>query len=232
MNLNIGDTRLIIRTCVSYGLLRNQAAYVLATIYHETGGTMKPVRETFAESDAQAIARLTKAWKSGKLPWVSKDYWTGGWFGRGHVQLTHLSNYQKAKDKTGIDFVSHPEYMLQSDKSVIVSVQGMQEGWFTGKKLSDYITLSKSDFKGARRIINGTDKADLIAGYANSYNTDLIQVGYGVKPIEKPVQEIPVVPAPAQPEISKPSVEPSVGLLKAIMDLLLKIFGGKNDNNK
>jgi putative chitinase len=43
-------------------------------------------------------------------------------------------------------------------------------GMFTGKKLSDYIKPGKApDYVGARAIINGTDKAKLIAGYANSY---------------------------------------------------------------
>ena len=227
MNLTFGDTQLIIKTCKAYGLLRNQAAYVLATVYHETGGLMTPVRETFATSDAQAIAKLTKAWATGKLPWVSKDYWSSGWFGRGYVQLTHKENYQKAKDKTGIDFISHPEYMLQSDKSVIVTVLGMKEGWFTGKKLADYITLSKSDFVGARKIINGTDKKDLIATYAKSYDTDLIQAKYGLEPTEMPVQSDPVVPSTPQPSEPKPSVEPSVSFINAIVELLMNLFRRK-----
>jgi hypothetical protein len=55
----------------------------------------------------------------------------------------------------------------------------MKEGWFTGKKLSDYVTLQRSDFTGARRIINGTDCAALIAGYAVGYDTTLKDIGYG-----------------------------------------------------
>lgn len=45
MNLNIGDTQLIIAEAAKRGLLRNQLAYVLATAYHETGGKMKPIAE-------------------------------------------------------------------------------------------------------------------------------------------------------------------------------------------
>ena len=33
MDLNLGDTRLIIAECHAQGLLRNQAAYVLATTF-------------------------------------------------------------------------------------------------------------------------------------------------------------------------------------------------------
>ena len=35
MNLDLGDTRLLIETCKTHGLLRNQAAYVLATAYRD-----------------------------------------------------------------------------------------------------------------------------------------------------------------------------------------------------
>ena len=45
MNLNLGDTQDIISECKKQGLLRNQAAYVLATAYWETGRTMRPVTE-------------------------------------------------------------------------------------------------------------------------------------------------------------------------------------------
>ena len=41
----------------------------------------------------------------------------------------------------------------------------MVEGWFTGKKLSDYFN-EKTDYINARKIVNGLDKADIIAGYA------------------------------------------------------------------
>jgi hypothetical protein len=45
----------------------------------------------------------------------------------------------------------------------------MVTGKFTGKKLSDYISGSSVDYIGARRIINGTDRASLVAGYARSF---------------------------------------------------------------
>jgi hypothetical protein len=45
----------------------------------------------------------------------------------------------------------------------------MRAGAFTGKKLSDYISASKCDYTNARRIINGVDRADLIAGYAAKF---------------------------------------------------------------
>lgn len=45
----------------------------------------------------------------------------------------------------------------------------MDRGLFTGKKLADYFTSKSSDWVNARRIINGTDRADVIAGYAKDF---------------------------------------------------------------
>ncbi|MDP9855941.1 hypothetical protein [Agrobacterium tumefaciens] len=46
---------------------------------------------------------------------------------------------------------------------------GMLEGLFTGKKLTDYFNLKKDDPVGARAVVNGRDKAKLIAGYYKSF---------------------------------------------------------------
>ena len=190
MNLTLGDTRLIIDTCKEWGLLRNQCAYVLATAYHESAHTMRPVRETLAKSDASAKAILSKAWKAGKLPWVTSDYWSSGYFGRGYVQLTHKANYAKAGDALGIPLAERPSIALEADTAADIIVLGMDEGWFTGKKLGQYITLDKSDFVGARVIVNGDKNkpvkkgsaltiGQMIAGYAKEYDALLKAEGYG-----------------------------------------------------
>jgi hypothetical protein len=46
---------------------------------------------------------------------------------------------------------------------------GMMNGWFTGAKLSRFFNASTEDWKNARKIINGLDKADLIADFGRSY---------------------------------------------------------------
>ena len=51
-----------------------------------------------------------------------------------------------------------------------ILVRGCSEGWFTGKKLDDYLP---GDYRGARRVVNGLDKADLIAGYAREFEAAL-----------------------------------------------------------
>lgn len=163
MDLSKGDTRLIINVCAANGLLRNQAAYVLATAYHETAHTMKPVREMGGEPYLR---------KKKYYPYV----------GMGYVQLTWKANYEKASRKLGVDFVTNPTLLLKPQYAAKILVIGSKEGWFTGKKLSHYITLQKSDFVGARRIINGTDRADLIADYAKKYDALLKAEGYGGQP--------------------------------------------------
>jgi len=203
MNLDQGFTRLIIDTCKKHGLLRNQAAYVLATAWHETAHTMRPVREYGGE----AYLKRKKYY-----PYV----------GMGFVQLTWLTNYEKASKELGIDFVSSPRKLLEPGHAAEILVVGSKEGWFTGKKLSDYITLQRSDYAGARRIINGTDKAGLIATYAHAYEADLKREGYGSTAPSPAPKPIPVPPP------SKPAPEPSKGfwaVIAALFKMLMR--GGK-----
>lgn len=172
VTLTLGDTRSIIGACAEAGLLRNQAAYVLATAAWETARTMRPVVEAYW---------LTEEWRRRNL-----RYWP--WHGRGYVQLTWRDNYVKAGERLGVDLTTDPAVALRPDIAERVLVRGMAEGWFTGKKLADYITLSKSDYRGARRIINGTDKAAEIAALAREYDAALKADGYGEADHEPPVE--------------------------------------------
>jgi len=124
-------------------------AYLTATAWHETAKTMQPIAE----------------YGKGK----GKAY-EGKYYGRGYVQLTWLENYKKAtaKNPKGWDFVTNPDLMLQVEPAIWTAFEGMLNGWFTGKKLSDYFN-EKSAPVNARRIINGTDRAELIAGYYNKF---------------------------------------------------------------
>lgn len=180
VSLSLGDTQYIIERARMRGVLRNQLAYILATSYHETAHTMRPVRETLASSDKQAIARLDAAYAKGQLKWVKTPYWRDGWFGRGFVQITHKANY----DKMGVT----KQTALQRDEATRVLLDGMLEGKFTGHRLDKYVTLKKSDFVGARRVVNGTDRAKDIAELAREYDAALLADGYGVDdtPVDKP----------------------------------------------
>lgn len=169
-------------------------AYLLATAFHETARTMQPVRETLAKTDAKAKEILTKAWKAGKLPWVKKDYWSSGWMGRGYVQLTHRENYEKAGRELGLDLVKDPSKAMIPEVAALILVRGCSEGWFTGRKLSHYISPNTADYIGARKVVNGTDRAALIAGYATSFYR-AIEAGKKAKPAAPPKPSQAPVPS-------------------------------------
>lgn len=188
-----------------------QLAYILATAYHESAHTMQAVRETLATTDAGAIAALEKAWNAGKLKWVKTPYWRKdadgkSWFGRGLVQITHKANYQKLGLLIGVDLVKDPSKALELSTAVQILFVGMELGSFTGKSLSDYISDGRVDYEGARRVVNGTDKAALIAGYAVAFERALVAAGYSPK---KPAQGI--TPKPSEPSTSS-AKEPGLGI--------------------
>lgn len=180
----------IVKACE--GLEITFTAYLLATAYHETAHSMQPIKETVMPhhrdknpSDNTVIARLDKAYKAGKLGQVSKPYWRQGYFGRGYVQLTHFRNYVKAGAMVNQPLADKPDLALRPDIAAQVLVQGSLKGIFTGKKLGDYLP---GDYKNARRVINGTDRATTIAKHAKAFEAALRAAGYTreVKPQPKP----------------------------------------------
>jgi predicted chitinase len=136
---------------------------------------MQPVRETKANSDAEAIARLDRAYAKGQLSWVKNPYWhkdgnNDSWFGRGLVQLTHKANYVRLAAEIGHPkLATDPNEALDMAVSIKVMFVGMEKGLFTGKKLADYFNGTREDWVNARRIINGLDRADLVAKYAKAF---------------------------------------------------------------
>lgn len=137
-------------------------AYGLATAWHETASTMQPIAE-------YGKGRGRKYGVPGR---------NGGQvaYGRGYVQLTWDDNYDKADAELGLNGALKANYALamQPDIAAKILRKGMEEGWFTGKKLADYLP---GDYTNARRIINGTDKASQIAGYAMSFEAALKDAG-------------------------------------------------------
>lgn len=149
-------------------------AYMLATAFHETAETMQPVRETCAASDVRAIAILDEAFARGRLKSVRTPYWRPdedgkSWLGRGFVQLTHRANYAAMAKATGIDLLARPERAMEMDVAVTILFRGMADGLFTGRRLADAFSGEREDWTGARRIINGLDRAALVAGYGKVF---------------------------------------------------------------
>lgn len=155
-------------------------AYGLATAFHETGERMVPVREGFASSDARArkaVEDLAK--KRGPDSAVARYSKPAGpyghvYYGRGHVQLTWLENYQKASSSAGVDLVKDPDAMLDPVISGRILFVGLITGqWGGGKGISSYEGdddfLSDAEAEQARRLVNGKDKAVAIARYHRKF---------------------------------------------------------------
>lgn len=136
-------------------------AYILATVYHETARTMQPIEE-FGKGNGYRYGRKLK--RSGK----AYDKPDKIYYGRGHVQLTWYENYEQMGKLIKEDLLNKPELMLKADVSIKVLFEGMMRGLsgagdFTGKSLEMYFNATKDDPIGARKIINGVDKANTIA---------------------------------------------------------------------
>lgn len=171
----LGDTRSIIQYAESKGVLRNQLAYILATAYWESAGTMKPVKEAYW---------LSEDWRRRNLRYYP-------WYGRGYVQLTWESNYIFAGKKLGKDFITDPSVVMEPANAIPILVDGMMEGWFTGRRLPQYVTLKASDFYNARRVVNGLDKASAIKGLALQYDRALKkELKYGEDPEKSLIKKL------------------------------------------
>ena len=153
---------------------RRWLAYILATAFHETAYTMQPVRETLATSDSRAVEILETAFASGRLSWVKTPYWRPdedgrSWLGRGLVQLTHRRNYEAISEVTGIDLVAQPDRAMEMVPAVTILIEGMLRGSFTSHRLSDHLNEEREDWVNARRIVNGTDRAEKLAEYGRTF---------------------------------------------------------------
>jgi len=152
--LQVTSIELLVEEFFRQGMvMKEQLAYLLATAYHECHNPAYPKK------------RLTPMKEFGGASYLkSKTYYP--YYGRGFVQLTWKSNYDKAGKRLGIDLLKNPDLALDPVYAANIMVYGMKQGTFTGKKLNDYINAQNVDFLQARRIINGMDKSKLIAGYA------------------------------------------------------------------
>jgi predicted chitinase len=147
--------RLIVKAFDRYGDKdKAKLSYILATARHESN--FRPIEEHRTNTDRQ------------------NKYWYTGYYGRGFVQLTHEKNYLKMSEFLGVDLVKNPQLALEPNNAAKILVWGMINGRFTRKPLSKYINSSEIDFFNARRTVNGTDRAERIANYAKSVQSNLV----------------------------------------------------------
>lgn len=158
-------------------------AYALATSYHETAGTMQPIREM---GGPEYLRRLYDV--QGRDPERAKAHGNVKpgdgvrYCGRGYVQLTWQANYLKAQIELGLPLVSTPDLAMRPDVAAKILEAGMREGWFTRHRLASHLPATgvgtRTQFIGARRIINGTDKAEKIAEHAMDFQEALMAGGW------------------------------------------------------
>ena len=190
------------------GVPKPELAYILATTYHETAHTMQPIRERGGEAYFRRMYDI-----GGSRPHVAKrlgntEKGDGVKFcGRGFVQITGRSNYTKFARRYGEPLVDDPAQCMRPDIAVRILFDGMLEGVFTGKALGKYINATKIDYRNARRVVNGTDRAAMIAGYAMRFAEALEHVDMSV--------------------VSSALPPPERGFLDILIELFLRIFGGR-----
>jgi putative chitinase len=145
----------------------NQIAYALATIKWETSHTFNPIHEMGSISYFDQYDVGTPRGKG----LGNTNPGDGFLFrGRGYVQITGRENYTHIGSLVGVDLVSNPDLALQPPIAYQIAANGMKNGWFAGRRLSQYIpTGAAPDYVNARRIINGLDHAADIAAIAQTF---------------------------------------------------------------
>lgn len=196
-------------------------AYILATAYHETGGRMQPVEENLRYSAARLMQVWPKRFPSlsvaqqyannpqalankvygGRLGNVNPN---DGWQfrGRGLVQITGRDNYRKFGIEASPDDASEP------GTAVRILFDGMVDGKFTGKKLSDFINSARTDLVSARAIVNAdvASNGKAISKQAEAF-AKALQAGEYIGQLPKPVVVAP--PKPVEPAPAPAPVKPA-----------------------
>lgn len=158
-------------------------AYALATAYHETAGTMQPIKERGGDEYLRRNYDVTgrdpvRARKMGNVEPGDGVRWCG----RGYVMLTWHVNYLRAERETGEKIMANPDLAMRPDIAAKIMRLGMSDGWFTGRKLANYLPsagrATRAQYVKARAIINGADKADKIAEEAMDFQEALSAGGW------------------------------------------------------
>lgn len=156
-------------------------AYMLATVFKETGRRMKPVTETGSEQYLR-----------------SKAYYP--WIGEGLIQVTWEHNARKFG-------ATKPGDLLAWPTALKALFDGMIQGVFTGQRLADFFNRTNNDAYHARTIVNGLDCANEIAGYYLAFKAALVAADHpaiATTPVSAIVTPTAVAaPAPAAGWLSR-----------------------------
>jgi hypothetical protein len=160
------------------------AAYMLATVEHETARSFVPVEEigrgegkpygvVLQVACACEMTGNNRAMRLGKA--AQNTLRQNVYYGRGYVQLTWQSNYSRLGQALGMGrlLMEQPEVALQPEIAYEILSYGMTRGAFTGKRLGNYLNTGGENFVEARRIVNGLDAAEEIAALATAWEARL-----------------------------------------------------------
>jgi len=140
----------------------DQSSYILATAFHETDA-FKTLTEYASGANYE-----------GRVDLGNTHPGDGRRFrGRGYVQITGRRNYADWSKRLGVDFLEKPEFVTNLKYAVPIIIDGMLLGTFTGKKLTNYFTADKKNWIQARRVVNGLDRATIIANYAKRLEKEI-----------------------------------------------------------
>jgi len=214
------------------GLLKTFSRSRISTADAEKYGR---ARKTGRAANQEAIGNIIYGGDFGRAQLGNTEAGDGYRFrGRGLAQLTGRRNYARASRLAGVDLVANPERAKELRMSVVIMFDAMENGWFTGKKLADYLDKSPPDFVNARRTINGTNRAQDIAVFARSFYSALNATwtatrGPLIEPAPAPAPR-PTAPPPPPPDVepvvvNAPNNEPPTGFWAWLLGLLRKWAG-------
>lgn len=139
--------------------------FIVATTGAITRGASKNVG-----SNAFAAATATYAKAAG----VEHAY-----YGRGYCQLTWWNNYAStgAEVGLGLELLFNPERALEPDIAYEVMAHCMVygSGFANGKRLQQYLAGAKTDYVGARAMVNGINENRKIAVVAEVFEQCLLK---------------------------------------------------------
>lgn len=169
------------------GLTReNQFAYMLATAERESHlGNLMTENSGRGGPEAYFDRKYGPNTSKGQELGNTEEGDGARFRGRGLVQITGRTNYNdwtRRLNKAGVlhngeapDLVNNPEQATDPLLAARIAAGGMKTGSFTGRKLGDYVNENQTDFRNARRVINGMDHADEIAGRAGDFQNIIQQ---------------------------------------------------------
>jgi predicted chitinase len=177
---NSEDLNSLIKESTFYGLTEtNQIAYVLATAKHETANfdTMFEYGKKGVDPVTYFNSQYSHRTDLGNTPGTNDGY---TYRGRGYVQITGKYNYDKMGKIFDADFVGNPDLVATPEYAAKIAAYGMANGSFRTKQsvkqsVSIHINADKTDYYGAREIINGDKSVNgqKIADYAKELDIAL-----------------------------------------------------------